>query len=226
MAETVIFTPEEEYECPVCDAVVKESDPKCPNCGTVFEEEEEEEEQDLEIPDDPVSTRVVAPPLRPEEITPSVIYDAIIATRSDLEEIQERLDGLVKAQEVIEQDIGDIKNRAAIGKARPGGSSTVFADDLERGEDEEPPEVTSVLDPVEEDEEDEKDTSQMIKELSQLKGIGGSRAEGLVDLGIESIEDVVEVRLTSAVKKAFGGELRAKEAQKHAKRILKDRGQA
>ena len=221
--KTQFYEPEEEYECAVCDAVVKESDPKCPQCGVVFEEVEEEE---IETPSDPVATQVA--PSRPKEITQSVIYDAIIATRSDLEEIQERLDGLVKAQEAIEHDISDIKNRAAIGKARTGSTSTVFADDLERGEDEAPPEVKSVMDPVEVEYEEgpEKDTSQMIKELSKLKGIGGSRAEGLVDLGIESVEDVVEVRLTSAVKKAFGGELRAKEAQKHAKRILKDRGQA
>jgi hypothetical protein len=221
MTETVIFGPEEEYECPVCEAVVKESDPKCPQCGTVFEEEEEE----LESPSNPVATRIAPPSLQPHEITQSVIYDAIMATRSDLEEIQERLDGIVSAQETIEQDITDIKNRAAIGKARPGGTSTVFADDLERGEDEEPPEVKSVVDPPEE-EDHGKDTSQMIKELSLLKGIGGSRAERLVELGLESIHDVAEVRLTNAVKKAFGGELRAKEAQKHAKRILKERGQA
>jgi hypothetical protein len=35
--------PEEEmFACEVCDGLVKESDPKCPHCGAIFEEEEEE----------------------------------------------------------------------------------------------------------------------------------------------------------------------------------------
>ena len=38
--------PEEEmFACEVCDGLVKESDPKCPHCGAVFEEEEEELEE-------------------------------------------------------------------------------------------------------------------------------------------------------------------------------------
>ena len=38
--------PEEEmFACEVCDGLVKESDPKCPHCGAIFEEEEEEIEQ-------------------------------------------------------------------------------------------------------------------------------------------------------------------------------------
>ena len=34
---------EEMFACEVCDGLVKESDPKCPHCGAVFEDEEEEE---------------------------------------------------------------------------------------------------------------------------------------------------------------------------------------
>ena len=35
--------PEEEmFACEVCDGLVKESDPKCPHCGAIFEEEDEE----------------------------------------------------------------------------------------------------------------------------------------------------------------------------------------
>ena len=34
---------EEMFACEVCDGLVKESDPKCPHCGAIFEEEEEEE---------------------------------------------------------------------------------------------------------------------------------------------------------------------------------------
>ena len=33
---------EEMFACEVCDGLVKESDPKCPHCGAIFEEEEEE----------------------------------------------------------------------------------------------------------------------------------------------------------------------------------------
>ena len=33
---------EEMFACEVCDGLVKESDPKCPHCGAVFEDEEEE----------------------------------------------------------------------------------------------------------------------------------------------------------------------------------------
>ena len=32
---------EEMFACEVCDGLVKESDPKCPHCGAIFEEEEE-----------------------------------------------------------------------------------------------------------------------------------------------------------------------------------------
>ena len=34
---------EEMFACEVCDGLVKESDPKCPHCGAVFEDDEEEE---------------------------------------------------------------------------------------------------------------------------------------------------------------------------------------
>ena len=34
---------EEMFACEVCDGLVKESDPKCPHCGAIFEEDEEEE---------------------------------------------------------------------------------------------------------------------------------------------------------------------------------------
>jgi len=33
---------EEMFACEVCDGLVKESDPKCPHCGAIFEEEDEE----------------------------------------------------------------------------------------------------------------------------------------------------------------------------------------
>ena len=34
---------EEMFSCEMCDGLVKESDPECPHCGALFEEEEEEE---------------------------------------------------------------------------------------------------------------------------------------------------------------------------------------
>jgi len=34
---------EDMFACEICDGLVKESDPVCPHCGAVFEEEEEEE---------------------------------------------------------------------------------------------------------------------------------------------------------------------------------------
>jgi uncharacterized C2H2 Zn-finger protein len=36
---------EEMFACEVCDGLVKESDPKCPHCGAIFEDEEEDEPQ-------------------------------------------------------------------------------------------------------------------------------------------------------------------------------------
>ncbi len=37
---------EDMFACEICDGLVKESDPECPHCGAVFEDEEEEEEEE------------------------------------------------------------------------------------------------------------------------------------------------------------------------------------
>ena len=43
--EKIGAEPEEDmFACEICDGLVKESDPTCPHCGAVFEEEEEEPE--------------------------------------------------------------------------------------------------------------------------------------------------------------------------------------
>ena len=44
---------EEMFACEVCDGLVKESDPKCPHCGAVFEDEEEVVEQTRRGPPGP-----------------------------------------------------------------------------------------------------------------------------------------------------------------------------
>ena len=44
---------EEMFACEVCDGLVKESDPKCPHCGAIFEEEEEVVEQTRKGPPGP-----------------------------------------------------------------------------------------------------------------------------------------------------------------------------
>ena len=44
---------EEMFACEVCDGLVKESDPKCPHCGAIFEEEEELIEQSRKGPPGP-----------------------------------------------------------------------------------------------------------------------------------------------------------------------------
>ena len=37
---------EDMFACEICDGLVKESDPECPHCGAVFEDEEEDEEEE------------------------------------------------------------------------------------------------------------------------------------------------------------------------------------
>ena len=44
--EKIGAEPEEDmFACEICDGLVKDSDPTCPHCGAVFEEEEEEEDE-------------------------------------------------------------------------------------------------------------------------------------------------------------------------------------
>ncbi len=51
---------EEAYECPVCGAEVRLSDPKCRQCGAEFEEEEEEPQEVLEeVPSERESAQII-----------------------------------------------------------------------------------------------------------------------------------------------------------------------